>query len=179
MMDRISICKALAKRNEIDPFLKWMVTGEEKWVTYDDIGQILNSDLYCQQLDRLKLGIDQKRPELANRRGVVFHLDNARPYTSVVTHQKLWELGWEALMHPSYSPDLAPNDHHLFLALENFLIDKKFGSGEACENRLLEVFANKDQDFYERGIMKLPLKWKQIIQQNGAYLIQIGQLETC
>ncbi|GFW76191.1 hypothetical protein TNCV_3800261 [Trichonephila clavipes] len=33
MMDRISICKALAKRNEIEQFLKWMVTGDEKWVT--------------------------------------------------------------------------------------------------------------------------------------------------
>ncbi|GFW36028.1 hypothetical protein TNCV_4928921 [Trichonephila clavipes] len=39
MMDRISICKALAKRNEIDPFLKRMVTGGEKWVTYDNIVQ--------------------------------------------------------------------------------------------------------------------------------------------
>ncbi|GFV85912.1 mariner transposase [Trichonephila clavipes] len=36
-MDRISICEALAKRNEIDPFLKQMVTGHEKWVTYDSI----------------------------------------------------------------------------------------------------------------------------------------------
>ncbi|GFS67816.1 mariner transposase [Trichonephila clavipes] len=37
MMDRISICEALAKRNEIDPFLKRMVTGDKKWVTYDNI----------------------------------------------------------------------------------------------------------------------------------------------
>ncbi|GFV32729.1 mariner transposase [Trichonephila clavipes] len=37
IMDRISICEALAKRNEIDPFLKRMVTGDEKWVTYDNI----------------------------------------------------------------------------------------------------------------------------------------------
>ncbi|GFW21402.1 histone-lysine N-methyltransferase SETMAR [Trichonephila clavipes] len=37
MMDRISIGEALVKRNEIDPFLKWMVTGDEKWVTYDSI----------------------------------------------------------------------------------------------------------------------------------------------
>ncbi|GFW43576.1 histone-lysine N-methyltransferase SETMAR-like [Trichonephila clavipes] len=58
-------------------------------------GQTLNSDLYCQQLDRLKLEIDQKWPELANKRGVVFHQDNARPHTSVVTRQNLWELGWE------------------------------------------------------------------------------------
>ncbi|XP_046820280.1 histone-lysine N-methyltransferase SETMAR-like [Vespa crabro] len=164
MMDRISICEALAKRNEIDPFLKRMVTGDEKWVTYDNIvrkrswskrdevaqmellpyGQTLNSDLYCQQLERLKLTIDQKWPELANRRGVVFHKNNARSHTSVVTRQKLWELGWEVLMHPSYSPDLAPSDYHLFLTMQKFLSDKKSASREDCENQLLEFFANKD-----------------------------------
>ncbi|GFW40486.1 hypothetical protein TNCV_1020431 [Trichonephila clavipes] len=37
MMDRISICEALAKRNEIVPFLKRTVTGDEKWVTYYNI----------------------------------------------------------------------------------------------------------------------------------------------
>ncbi|GFX32496.1 histone-lysine N-methyltransferase SETMAR [Trichonephila clavipes] len=36
-MDRISICGTLAKRTEIGPFLKWMVTGDEKWVTYYNI----------------------------------------------------------------------------------------------------------------------------------------------
>ncbi|GFY04480.1 histonelysine Nmethyltransferase SETMARlike [Trichonephila clavipes] len=38
MMDRISLCEALAKRNEIDPFLKRMVTGDEKCVC---VGHIL------------------------------------------------------------------------------------------------------------------------------------------
>ncbi|GFS83399.1 histone-lysine N-methyltransferase SETMAR [Trichonephila clavipes] len=37
--------------------------------------------------------IDQKRPELVNRSGVVFHQGNALPHTSIVTHQELWELG--------------------------------------------------------------------------------------
>ncbi|GFT41877.1 hypothetical protein TNCV_1667321 [Trichonephila clavipes] len=36
-MDRIFICETLAKRNEIDPFLKHMVIGDEKWVTYYNI----------------------------------------------------------------------------------------------------------------------------------------------
>ncbi|GFX84239.1 histone-lysine N-methyltransferase SETMAR [Trichonephila clavipes] len=145
MMDRISICEALAKRNEIDPFLKRMIST----VTV--------------QLDRLKLANDQKQPELANRRGVVFHQDNARPHTSVATNQNLWELCWKVLMHPPYSPDLTPSDYHFFLALQKFLSDKKLGSREDCENRLLDVFAKKNQDFYERCIMKLPLKWQQIM----------------
>ncbi|GFX22397.1 histone-lysine N-methyltransferase SETMAR-like [Trichonephila clavipes] len=91
------------------------------------------SDLYCQQLDHLKLAIDQKRPELANR-SVVFHQNNAKPHTSIVTRQNLWELGWEVLIHPPYNPELAPSDYHLFLALQNFLSDKKLGSRLGCEN---------------------------------------------
>ncbi|GFU66080.1 histone-lysine N-methyltransferase SETMAR [Trichonephila clavipes] len=90
-------------------------------------GQTLNLDIFCHRLDRLKLAIDQKRPELANKRGVVFHQDNARPHTSILTRQKLWDLDWEILMHPPYSPDLAPNDYHFFLALQNFQSDKKLG----------------------------------------------------
>ncbi|GFX23868.1 mariner Mos1 transposase [Trichonephila clavipes] len=88
--------------------------------------QTLNLDIYCQQLDRLKLVTDQKRPDSANRRGVVFHQDNARPYTSVATRQKLWELDWKVLMNTPYSPELTPNDYLLFLVLKNFLSDKNW-----------------------------------------------------
>ena len=34
MMDRI--CDMLLKRNEIEAFLKRMITGDEKWFTYDN-----------------------------------------------------------------------------------------------------------------------------------------------
>ncbi|GFV95400.1 histone-lysine N-methyltransferase SETMAR [Trichonephila clavipes] len=37
--DRISICEALAKGTEINPFLKRMLTWDEKWITYDNIVQ--------------------------------------------------------------------------------------------------------------------------------------------
>ncbi|XP_011053166.1 PREDICTED: histone-lysine N-methyltransferase SETMAR-like [Acromyrmex echinatior] len=36
MIDRINICDTLLKRNEIEPFLKRMITGDEKWITYDN-----------------------------------------------------------------------------------------------------------------------------------------------
>ncbi|GFV86176.1 hypothetical protein TNCV_671731 [Trichonephila clavipes] len=37
MIDLRSICEALNKRNEIDPFLKRMVIEDEKWVPYYNI----------------------------------------------------------------------------------------------------------------------------------------------
>ncbi|GFY33049.1 mariner transposase [Trichonephila clavipes] len=37
MVDRISICEALAKPNKIDPFLKRRVNRDEKWVPYASI----------------------------------------------------------------------------------------------------------------------------------------------
>ncbi|GFU18146.1 histone-lysine N-methyltransferase SETMAR [Trichonephila clavipes] len=98
-------------------------------------------------LSTLKIAIDQKWPELVNRRAVVFHQDNARSHTSVVTRQNLWEFDLEVLMRPPYIPDLAPSDYQLFLALQNILSDKKLGSREDCENRLLDVFTNKGRNF--------------------------------
>ena len=34
---RISTCDSLVKRNETDPFLKRIITGDEKWVFYDNV----------------------------------------------------------------------------------------------------------------------------------------------
>ncbi|GFY02988.1 histone-lysine N-methyltransferase SETMAR [Trichonephila clavipes] len=118
----------------------------------------------------LKQAVAQKWLELANRKCAVFHQDNARPHTSVVTHQKLWNLSWEVLMHPPYSLDLAPSDYHFFLALQNYLSDMKLGSNEDCENRLLEFFSNKDQEFYEWGIMKLPVKYGNKLCNKTVYI---------
>ena len=52
----------------------------------------INSVIYIEQLTKLNNAVEEKRPELTNRK-VVFHHDNARPHTSLVTRQKLLELG--------------------------------------------------------------------------------------
>lgn len=45
-----------------------------------------------------------------------FDQDNARTHTSLVPRQKLRELGYGILVHPTYIPDLAPSEYHLFLS---------------------------------------------------------------
>ena len=62
-----------------------------------------------------------KRPELINRKVVIFQQDNSRLHTSLGTGQKLKELGYELLMHSAYSNDLALLDQHLFGPLRNTL----------------------------------------------------------
>lgn len=217
LINRITICETMLRRNELEPFLKRIITGDEKWVKYENIkrkrswskagdppqttpkpgltakkvmlsvwwdwkgivhyellqpGGTINSVLYCEQLDRLNEAIQRKRPELANRKGVVFHHDNARPHTSLMTRNKLTELGWEVLMHPPYSPDLAPSDYHLFRSLQNSLVGKKLPDRSATESYLTKFFHDKPQKFYTDGIMKLPEKWQKIIDSNGEYVIE-------
>ena len=53
----------------------------------------INSVVYIEQLTKLNNAVEENRAELTNRKGVVFHHDYARPHTSLVTRQKLLELG--------------------------------------------------------------------------------------
>ena len=74
-------------------------------------------------------------------------------------------------MHPPCSPDFAPSDYHLFRSLKNSLNSVKLDSKEACENHLVQFFAQKSQKFYSDGIMILPEKWQKVINRNGTYII--------
>ena len=85
---------------------------------------------------RLKKTIDKNQPDLVHRKGVVFH-DNARPHSSIPMHQKMTDLAWDMLMHPSYNLDFAPSDFHLFWLLHNSLGSIKLASkehGQATQN---------------------------------------------
>ncbi|GBP36163.1 Histone-lysine N-methyltransferase SETMAR [Eumeta japonica] len=36
LMNRVLICDSLLKHNETEPFLKRLITGDQKWFTYDE-----------------------------------------------------------------------------------------------------------------------------------------------
>jgi len=50
-----------------------------------EMGQTITANIYCQQLDRLKAALEEKRPGLVNRRGVILQHDNARPHVAKET----------------------------------------------------------------------------------------------
>ena len=134
--------------------------------------QTINSHKHCSQLDQLKTAFNEKPPELVTRTCIIFHQDNARPHVSLMTRQKLLQLGWQVLIHQPYSPDIAPSEFHLFRSLQNSLNGKKFNFLEDCKRHLEQFFAQKDTKFWEDAIMKLPEKCQKVVEQNGEYVVQ-------
>ncbi|KFM57645.1 Mariner Mos1 transposase, partial [Stegodyphus mimosarum] len=152
-----------------------LVWSDYKGIVYFELlppNRTINSDVYIEQLAKLNNAVEEKRPESTNRKGVVFHHDNAKPHTSLITRQKLLELGWDVFPHPPYSPDLAPSDYVLFRPLQNSLNGKNFNNDDDVKSYLIQFFANKNQKFYERGIMMLPERWQKVIDQNGQYITE-------
>ena len=49
--------------------------------------------------------------------------------------------------------------------MQNSLIGKTFNDDEAVKSHLVQFFADKDQKFYERGIMKLPESWQNVMNK--------------
>ena len=133
------------------------------------MNETINSEKYCSQLEILKAVIEEKRPGLANRHGVVFHQDNARPDVSVKTMLKLKGFGWDILNHPPYSPDIASLDYYLFQSMEHSLRRKNFFNLKDIQNHLDKFFASKPEEFYRTGIEKLPGLWQMVLENNGVH----------
>ena len=123
---------------------------------------------------KLDKEIKEKRPELATRKGVIFHQNNARPHISFWKkisvkkefgyHGEWYTLliidiiDWndlEKFVYSSWYIGSQIVDYHLFCSLQNHLNGKTFDSNEAVKNELIQFFASKNQTFYENVIMKL------------------------
>ena len=89
-----------------------------------------------------------------------------------MTRQKLLQLGWEILIHPLYSPDIAPSDFLLFWSLQSSFNGKNFNSLEDCKRHLNSSLLKKIKKFCEDGIVKLPEKWQKVVEQKGDYVVQ-------
>ncbi|XP_012175225.1 histone-lysine N-methyltransferase SETMAR-like [Bombus terrestris] len=103
-LERTTACMSLLARNKHEPFLKRLVTGDEKWILYENPERKrswsqrnqppqrcakpglhplvipLIQTKYCTQLEKLREA--EKRPGIVNRSNVIFHHDNARPHVA-------------------------------------------------------------------------------------------------
>jgi len=86
------------------------------------------------------------------------------------TVQKIEEMGWELLLHPEYSPDLAPSDFHLFGPLKNCL-EALFENNEDDVQQLVQKFLyDANKDFCATGFSWLAEWWERCIELKGDHV---------
>ena len=94
---------------------------------------------------------------------------NSRPNTAVKVKETLAVLKWKVLSHPPYSPDIAPSDYYLFRSMQSGLAEQHFGKVEEIEKLIDKWIDSKNEDFFHRGIHKLPERWSKVVAAQGNY----------
>ena len=100
-----------------DVILHRIVTGDEKWVYYENV-YLVGSRRYVrykQQLMKRNQELKKKRLEYAKRYDNLLLLhDKTRPHVAESLKTYIHDINWEILPHPPHSLDIAPSDYHLF-----------------------------------------------------------------
>jgi len=115
----------------------------------------------------LHRALREKRPHYRKRQADFLPTTHHR--TRQQWSKTTWTLNWEVLPYPAYSPDLASSDYHLFLSMGHALAERHFDFYE--DVRLDEWFASKDEEFFWRGIHKLPERWEKYIVYESKYFV--------
>jgi hypothetical protein len=102
--------------------------------------------------------------------GVVLLHDNARPHTAAKTQDLIKTFGWEQIDHPSYSPDLAPSDFHVFLHLKKFLGGRRLLEDGDVKEAVNTWFSSQAASFYDAGIQKLVPRYDKCLNNGGNYV---------
>jgi len=92
---------------------------------------------------------------------------NATPHTSAATRDAIQHLDFSVLLHPPYSPDLAPSDCHLFPKLKEHLKGQRFSCDEEVKSALRKWFQKKNTNFLKDGFQKLVQRWQKCIEVCG------------
>jgi histone-lysine N-methyltransferase SETMAR len=125
-------------------------------------GQTINATVYSEQLERVHEKLKTTEPALVTRKGVVLLHGNAKPHVAKMTRKTIIRLCWETLVHPPYSPDIAPSDCHLFHSLDNHLRGRQFRTLDGVKTAPDGFFASRSKEFYHNGVHGLPSGWQKI-----------------
>jgi len=81
--------------------------------------------------------------------------DNAPAHRALATQKKLAYLGFQCLDYPTYSPDRAPSNYHLFPGLKKQLKCRRFSSDAEVIAATETWLDGQPSDFFSSGLQKL------------------------
>ena len=102
-------------------------------------------------------------------KGILLQQDNARVYTCKIAMDAVEQNGYELILHPAYSLDLAPSDYFLFPNLKKNIRGCHFRSNEEVA-AVEEQARDKDPGFFSSGLMALEHHWSKCIILEGNYI---------
>ena len=88
----------------------------------------------------------------------------------LASHRKQFKDGVGSSSTPSYSPDLAPSNYHLFGFVKDQLHGQCYETTEAIQKAVRQCLRMAGTEFYRRGIFKLPERWEKCVQKSGNYV---------
>jgi len=131
-------------------------------------GTTVTAVYYRQFLQKLWRKMHANRPDLLEKVVLILH-DNTRPHLGKDVRELLDGYSWEVLPHPPYSPDMSPLDFDLFPKLKINMHGVRFSTLEdlsaSVTRRIRQINCSRDLT----GIVDLPKRWDEVIQQNGDY----------
>jgi histone-lysine N-methyltransferase SETMAR len=139
------------------------------FVDYLEQGKTITGEYYSNLLTRVDEKIREERPGL-QKKGIIFHQDNAPAHKSVFAMGKLRGMQYELLEHPSYSPDLAPSDFYVFPKLKLFLAGQHFSSNQEAIAAVERYFVDLTKNHYRDGTMALEHRWNKCISLKRDYV---------
>ena len=112
---------------------------------------------------------------------VLFHHDNARAHTSAIATAKLFDLRYEILLDPPYSPDLTPSNYFIYALIllpftricacicskSYFYVIMLLCFKHKVPMPTNEYFEGFDKKYFIEGIKKLADRCNKCIQLTG------------
>lgn len=129
----------------------------------------MNAEYYSSLLHQLRDAIKEKRRGKLSKGILILH-DNAPVHTARTTMLTMKELGFDAVNHPPYSPDLAPCDYFLFRHLKKDLRGRRFLTDDEMKAAVSDFFDEKPKDFFFHGLMSIFDKCNKCISLAGDYI---------
>jgi len=138
-------------------------------IDYLPNGQTINAECYSflpvQLTDILK---EKSRGKVTKK--ILFLHDNAPAHRALATQKKLAYPGFQCPDHPTYSPDLAPSDYHLFPGLKKQLKGHHFLSNAKVSAAVETWLDGQPSEFFLSGLQKFEQGAKKCIELRGKYV---------
>jgi histone-lysine N-methyltransferase SETMAR len=112
----------------------------------------------------------KKRPTLYERpESIIWHQDNAPSHTAHLTQLEIDVLGFQRLVHPPYSPDLAPLDFAYFPQLKEQLRGRRFESTDDLMKATLSFNRGLSKDWFHNVFDTWVKRHRKCVEFCGEY----------